>query len=428
MNDKVLLITRLSTQNAGNEALSIELINLVKSIMPTAEIRALDRYPTYFSQFNIKKLGSTETSVLNNFEALVRKLSGEFKGVSNELADIASEAQVKLDKTAKELPNWFRQIKRKIGFRKRLASFGLTGKEAAAKAVNSCVWADLVIWNPAGEIHHPGKFSQTMSDEVFRLLLLIRIAQINNVRTMIINHSLEIGDPLLRVLLKQVYESSEQITVRDYRSLQEALGLGLDPSRVHEIPDMVYLAAEVSDSDGRVTGGFEKGTICFAINGRKAFGMEHEWDKLFSEVKKLGRPLGFLSNAMHHDIPFVHELAKKHGIQVAPGQPTYREIKDYYQNIDILVGSRLHSNVLALCAGVPVVSLEASVFKMTGVFEQMDYPIPTSQMNGEGWHVEVVKKIKEALNERDRLSDYSRQVTREQARRIRQSYTQLLAG
>jgi|GEM_PF-2968523 len=429
MSNKILLITRLSTQNAGNEGLSIELINLVKSILPAAEIRAMDRYPPYFSQFHIPILGSDMKKVLSNFEELSNDLARKFRGKSDELVDIANEGQVKLDKTAKELTGWIRKVKRRIAIRKRLAALGLIGKAGAAKAINSCLWADLVIWNPAGEIHHPSKFSQANGDEVLRLLLLIRIAQLNGARTMIINHSLEIGDPALRIILKHVYEAAEQISVRDKKSRMEALSLGLEPTKVHEIPDMVYLAAE--DPAGVIPSPeecFKPGSICFAINGRKAYGMEAEWDALFEGAKKFGRPITFLSNAMHHDVPFVKGLAQKHDIQVISRQPTYREIQGFYNHIDILVGSRLHSNVLALCAGVPVVSLEASIFKMTGVFEQLEYPIPTSNMKDIGWHKVVLQKIESALNERDQLSMLSKKVTLKQADRIRQSYASLLAG
>ena len=426
---KVLLITRLATQNAGNEALSTELINFARSMLPGCEIRAMDRYPNFFSQFKLSSLGQATRDIPESFDEICRKLIRQFAASDAQLAPLADESLVKLDNTAKELPNWIRSFKRSVGFRRRMAALGMMGNSDASDTIRSCQWADLLVWNPAGEIYNPGHFSRGSGDQAFRLLLLVRIAQLSNVRTMVINHSLETSDPALRAVIKHVYSHAVCIAVRDHKSYEVAIDLGVDKNKLVDVPEMVFLVAEseraVAPSDGER---FDKGTICLSVNGRHAYNRHAEWDSLIVSLKQLNRPLGFLTNAMNHDIPFIRDLARQHGIKFVDRQPSYREIRGFFRDVDLLIGSRFHANIIALCTGVPVISLEASQFKMTAAFDQMQYPIPTTQMGTPSWPQQVMAHVKNVLGERhDEISTLSREIANRQAALVRNSYQRIFS-
>ncbi len=55
--EKIAVITRLTTQNAGNEALSRELIRFLQR-RPNAEVRALDRYPLQLEHLRLAALAA----------------------------------------------------------------------------------------------------------------------------------------------------------------------------------------------------------------------------------------------------------------------------------------------------------------------------------------------------------------------------------
>lgn len=426
MSRKVLLITRLSNQNAGNEALSAELIRLCDECFAGDEVRVMDRYPMFFGQFDLDALGTDLASLPGKFDALVRKIAGQFQDSGTGLAPIATADRVKLDLTAKELTGWFREVKRKIAFRRRMVRLGLMGKGPAAATVNSLRWADLVIWNPAGEIHPPGKMSQKASQEVYRLLILLRLAQLAGRRTMIINHTFEVEDPILGTIIRHVYSNCAAITVRDGKSRAAAISLGIDGDMVTEVPDIVYLVSEHTDFPAPPAAEtFEPGTICLAINGRAVDNRDPHWDRLLTKLKATGRPLAFLSNAMHHDLPFIRPLAERHGVRLIERQPTYLEMGGFYRNVGVLISSRLHSNIIALCGGIPVVSLESRSYKMTGVFEQLGYPITTTKMTKEGWDEEAAEKTRRVLQDRQALAEFGLLATRRQAELVRENYRRI---
>src|SRR5688572_21597234 len=159
---KILLISRLSTQNAGNEALSKILIDYFDDTAPDAEIFALDRYPRYFEQFHI---GRYSTGLVEQFDRLARDLVQKFSRPDSALPPRATRSAVRLDESAKELKGFWRKIKRQLGVRRRLAALRLIEAKDPITTVSACTQCDLLVWNPAGEIHPTGN-----PNEVFRLL------------------------------------------------------------------------------------------------------------------------------------------------------------------------------------------------------------------------------------------------------------------
>ena len=233
---RTLLISRLTTQNAGNEALSKELIHYVNQNLPETELAALDRYPRYFEQFTLDRLGSDPVPA---FEGLVRRLLATYLRPDAASVGRASEDRVRLDARGRELGGPLRRLKRRIAFRRLLATRGLIEQQEPAKAVSACATADLVIWNPAGEMGA----GVTAIDHVVRLLLLIGIAQQSGRKTAIVNHSLEVTDPRLQKLIAHVYSKCDYVGLRDPRSVQAAISIGVRPGLIVESPDLVFLAA-----------------------------------------------------------------------------------------------------------------------------------------------------------------------------------------
>jgi polysaccharide pyruvyl transferase WcaK-like protein len=327
---------------------------------------------------------------------------------------------VKLDETARELTGPLRTLKRKLAIRRRLASLGLIERHEVFRAVTACATSDLVIWNPAGEIHPTGD-----SNQVLQLLLLMRIAQLEGKKTAVINHSLEIVDDRLRRLITHVYANLDYVGVRDAKSVEAALALGLARERIYEAPDLVFLASRQAGKETIDT--VSKGSIALAINGLEAPSGLEEWNGLMNGLKKFGRPFLFVSNAVNHDLEFARRLAEKFGGIVVEHQPGYQALRGYYRNCDSLISSRLHASILALCEGVPVVSIEPSVFKLTAIFQQLNYPIGTERLQERGWSDRVLAKVTRCLSEQAAFASEGLKSLERQTGRIDAAYAPLFA-
>ncbi|MET0239591.1 MAG: polysaccharide pyruvyl transferase family protein [Sphingobium sp.] len=414
MRTRVLLISRLTTQNAGNEALSKLAIRYLQTRLKNAHLHAVDRYPRSFGSYSIDKLGPDHVA---GFDALARRLSRRFVAKDAPWPAPADMNMVRLNLTAKELTGPLRRIKRAIDLRRRLAAVGLIEARSSRIAISACAQADLVIWNPAGEIHPTGS-----PNEVMRLLLMMRIAQLHGRRTAVINHSLEIEDPRLRDLVAHVYRALDYVGVRDSPSVDVARGLDVSADKIHEAPDLVFTTLDQGSARG------PGAAIGMAVNGLEAAGAVDEWKDVVASFEKMGRPIIFVSNAVNHDIGFARTVAGGHGdVEIVDRQPGFEELKDIFSRCAVLVSSRLHSSILALAEGVPVVSIEPSVFKLTAIFEQMQYPLATQNMHVPGWADRVIANTDTCLAEGDDLARIGLDRMTEQNERIDKALRPLLA-
>ncbi len=416
---RIVLISRMSTENAGNEALSVEFIEMMRRIFSAADIRAIDRYPQYLLWLQVGQFGADRSLLARKFDQYVESLMAKFD-LKAPLCQPATPEIVKLiDGTNKKMPGFLANLKRRIGIRRRLSRFGLVGSDAMASVVATLHWAEAVIWNPAGEIHPTGSV-----DEVLRILVLIRMSQLMGRRTFVINHSLEVDHSGLKTLIKHVYSHAERVAFRDAASCRVADEIGLNKSGYREIPDIVFLTARGKVAkDPPPQEKFVEGAICLAINGLEAYRGSDEWHELIEGLSAFGRPIYFLSNAMGRDLDFARSLKRRFNIHVIERQPSYLEIRGFYTDLGVLVSSRLHSTILALAEGVPVVTLEPSTFKLTAIIEQLDYPLNTLRTTDVGWAQKALAHTDRALND-EAIRRLSKERSCAQAGQIDQQYVE----
>jgi polysaccharide pyruvyl transferase WcaK-like protein len=414
---RIGIITRLSNTNAGNEALSTELIELAKRMSPCARVMAINRYPRFFEHLKLSSLGTSGKSPTQQFDALAAQLGKRFSKAALPLPPVADGSSVLLDTSARELRPALRKIKNFIGVRRNLARFGLIDQEEAFSTVSFCRQVDLLLWNPAGEFHPTGN-----PDQTFRLLLLVRIAQLSGVATCIINHSLEIDHPLLREIVGHAYREASHISVRDAQSVSVALSLGVEANKLSEAPDLAFLAARKPPVPVAGLDRVPEGAIGFAINAAEAFNGPDEWDLLLNKLKVFGRPLVFVSNAMNGDWEFGKRLMSKHGGITLSGQPSYLELRALYQKMSVLISSRLHASILSLCGGNPVVTVEPSVFKLSAILKQLQYPIATDVLTRGGWADRIFASVEYCLAERATLVKFAQSALSRQIETIHRVY------
>jgi len=203
------------------------------------------------------------------------------------------------------------------------------------------------------------------------------------------------------------------------------MALGLPRERIHEAPDLVFLASRKAGKE--TIDAVPKGSIALAINGLEAPSGLEEWNRLMNGLKELGRPFLYVSNAVNHDLEFARQLADKFGGTVVDHQPGYQALRGYYRNCDSLISSRLHASILALCEGVPVVSIEPSVFKLTAIFQQLEYPIGTERLQERGWSDRVLANVTRCLSEQAAFASQGLKSLERQTGRIDDAYAPLFA-
>lgn len=419
---KIAIITRMNTENAGNEALSAALIKYVHARAPKADVRGLDRFPTYFRNIRLADFGISPKEIEARLDSLAKGIIAKFKPTaSGTLAPVADETKIELRERPKLRRKTVSKLRAALSIRGRLAKLGLLDREENQVALNTLAWAELVIWNPAGEFHPTGNL-----DEGARLLLMMRVAQLLGAKIAVVNHSLENTDERLNHLISLVYRDAVFVSVREKGSYAEAIRLGVPAERVVEAPDLVFT---LQPAEPPTTGkdGENKRPIALSINGLEAFKGTDEWEEFFSALKGFGRPLVFVSNCMNDDIPFIQNYADRYGITYAREQHGYKSLQSDFKDAELLVSSRLHAAVLSLSCGTPVVSMEPQLFKLTGIFQQLSYPIPTEKIDNTGWAKRLLVKIEQGLADREAISIAGLAGIEKQTAHIDRAYDKLFA-
>lgn len=393
---RVAVITRLATNNAGNEALSSVLARFMAQRFGGANVRLIDRHPETLRRFRFARLARAQDPVAA-FEAMVDQV-GAMTGGGEPLAPLVDESLVRLVRRPRVRSPLVRWVRGTLRVRSRLQELGLLHRARSSAALNTLRWADVVVWNPAGELYPAGA-----PDEVMLILLMVRLAQRLGKRVAIINHSLESRDPVLDRLVSHVYRGADFVSVRERGSYDRGIELGVPAGKLHEVPDLAFLLAKpgfAPETERPAADPLPPGSIALALNGQEAHRGGGEWKALVEGLAALGRPIVFVSNSMVHDLPFARELQRLAPVQVRADQPTFAEMVRLYRGAEVVISSRLHASIMALCAGAPVISIEPQIFKLTAIFRQLEYPLHTHRMEEPGWAARVLADVRRALDER----------------------------
>jgi polysaccharide pyruvyl transferase WcaK-like protein len=398
----VAVITKLSNFNAGNEALSVCLLDLLGRNVPQAELRAIDRtWPLSraMGAYTVAGLGREPEAALRRFDAMVEDAICRFGAeAAGELAPVAGPASVARPPQPSRRPAFASKLAGALRLRSRLAAAGLAGGGEARRALRTLAWADTLIWNAAGEIYPTRDW-----DDVLRLLILFAAAARLGARTVVVNHSIETIDPVLDALLAHVYARASLVYVRGRHSREKALALGVSEGKLIEAPDLAFLlggGAAAPASPGPIPAG----AIVLALNGRLANRGDPEWDSLFAGLAALGRPIVFMSNSIADDASLAARWRGAPGLTIIERQPGFRELLAMLAPAGLVVSSRFHSAIFAFCSGVPVVAMEPGHHRVREMLEQLDYPLGAERLDRPGWSARTLEQVGIALADRPALS------------------------
>lgn len=388
MRDEILLITRIRTLNKGNQALSAAWLGVLREAFPGRSLRVLERRPHHLVQFRLADLRNARDPAAV-FEQICARLVERAPGPELIGSDVPP-AHIELDETIRP-PARLVALRQRLNLRGWAARFGRYAADWNGR-LSAYQRAQLVVLNPAGE------FFPREPQAAYFYLLEARIAQLLGARTAIVNHTLDITDPVLRKLIPHVYRSLDLIGFRDEKSIGAYRAMGGDPHNVLVTPDLA-VTTRLAGVPAR-----RRGTIAIAINvpEAQAGGYLHRWHDVVDGALAQGLRVELVSNELPGDRPFYDEIQRRHPeVNIAGDRLDYEAYTLLLASYDLVVTSRMHTGILALVAGTPVVPVEGASFKITGLFHELGLPGDVAQPTNQDWPSQVLARISSVSQARD---------------------------
>lgn len=407
--NEIVLITRVRTLNKGNQALSAAWLAMAQRAFPGAIIRLIERRPRHLLQYTLKQIAATRDPIAA-FEALTSKLALLAPGI--ELAGTrVSRPEILLDETIPPPPR-FAALRQRLNLRGRLAAAGFY-REEYRRRLSALERARLVIVNPAGE------FFPREPLAAYYHLLDVYVAHKLGRRTAIVNHTMDIDDPTLKRLIPHIYRSLDLVGFRDEKSVPAFRAMGGAVENVLVTPDLA-LTTEL-----RGTVSPRPGTVAVAINVPEAaaHGYLDGWSEVVAALLAEGLTVELVSNELPADQPYYEQLVRRHpALKIAGaglGHDGYAQLLGSYE---LVITSRMHTGVLAMVAGCPVVPVEGASFKITGLFQELGVTVPVIRPAQPGWAGQVIAQARAMRSNRDgAAADYAAKLAA-----VRQRIVQLL--
>jgi polysaccharide pyruvyl transferase WcaK-like protein len=218
-----------------------------------------------------------------------------------------------------------------------------------------------------------------------------------------------------RYLASRVLGRVDHLIVRERRSLVVAQDLAVDPARVSVMPDVAFLhglpkQAGVRPRAGSI--GFTVRELPYRLDERPLAELQKAYeDALLAGMRLLLEETDLslvMVTQVDQDLPLGLRLLSRldthrDRVRVVPPPETLSELLGCYVELDVLVGTRLHSTILAAAVGTPIVSLVCDPAKQIGTMEMLDleaWALPCERLDGRG----LATTVKHAVANRAALS------------------------
>ena len=372
----IVLVTRAKTRNQGNVTLSRVWRDLLGQLFPDRRVIALERIPAFLKRYTLAQFESAAHPIAA-FDAAAQQLADA--GRSSPV-DAWPGDSIELDRSAAK-PIRFARLRHVLQLRQRLAAFGLFDA-ARTRRQGKVAQASLYVMNAAGE------FLPKLTDTPIQYLLDLRAAQLLGVPTAFVNTSFEVEHPLVRRIAAHVLDKADILLFRDHASAANyrAGGGQIDPM---VRPDAAMLHGNLQPPQPATA------RVALSFNGpatTKA-GLGEQWLALARAIRAAGLEPVFISNEWFNDAMVWAAWQASDGF-AAEGENL--DIDDYVAflgGFDAVISGRLHTCVLAIESGTPVIPVETGTFKLTGLFNQIGL-IDRPEQPAPGWEAPLVERLK----------------------------------
>jgi len=394
---RITVLTNMKPTNVGNQALSTELLRLVKRSRPGEEVFAIGRSG---GLKHVTSHGAAPTDA----PALIEQWADELVRAARAASLPAQRSYqgeiiplVRRSKARVSIHRWTRRLRIRARISDMMHRFGMDKRDVAQQQHSRARLmgeSRIAIYNPAGELNpHAGSF-----DVVLRSLVEMLAASRMGARTYVVNHSVEFSDRFAEEAVAYIYSRMTGIIVRDQSSRAELERVGVPAERIRVVPDIAFLT-EPSASDRALKPADQlpdKQLVGLAINYWDATRNEAGWTAFVSEIRRQGSEVIFVSNALGQDLAFAKRLQQACGIRIQTYDYDYDTYCALLGKLRLVVTNRLHTGVFAYVAGTPVVPVEANQFKVTSLFQEIRYPLAAINTTSSSWPQQLLTTVASA--------------------------------
>jgi len=232
----------------------------------------------------------------------------------------------------------------------------------------------------------------------------------------------------LRPFVRFAFNKLDLITLRDPQSKEVLDSIGVNPSRVYITADAAWCMEPLSREEGFKL--LKEEVPEFSYEGLKISISARQWEFYKGDNKKShgeyikalgslvdhlvenhGAEVFFLSTCTsfggyrHDDRIVAREIMinmkNPNRMKILQGEYIPEQLSSIYANMDLHVGTRMHSNILAMLSGTPVVAIqyEPKTRGMMNSFELGDWVIDIEEIDSE----RLIKMVDRAIQKRDSI-------------------------
>jgi polysaccharide pyruvyl transferase WcaK-like protein len=386
-SSEILLITRIRTNNKGNQALSSAWAAMLQQAFPGAGVRALERRPPHFLQYTLAEFAAARDPF-----RLFDRVTGELARLApgpGFIGPVAAPPRIHLQETINPEPR-FAALRRRLNLRRWVARAGRY-REEYRRRLAACQRARLVVVNPAGEF-----FPDDPAPALYHLLDAYVAHKLGR-PTAIVNHTMDIADPTLRKLIPRIYRDLDLVGFRDEKSVGAFRDMGGDLGNVLVTPDlalMTRIPAKRAPARDRIA-------VAVHVPAASWSGRGAPWLDVITGLRGKGFEVVLVSNEVPSDREFFAQVQQRVAIAVEGAELEFERYCELLGGFDFVVSSRMHTSILAMVAGTPVIPVEGPSFKISGLFQELGLSTPVIQPTQPGWTDQVIEAAVRMRERRD---------------------------
>jgi polysaccharide pyruvyl transferase WcaK-like protein len=375
-SSEIVLITRVRTNNKGNQALSSAWAAMLAQAFPGAPVRAMERRPPHFLQYTLEQFASARDA-FRLFEEVTTKLAKLAPG-PDFIAPVRAPPKIQLDENIAQ-PRRFAALRQRLNLRRWAARAGRYRDDYLGRLA-ACQRAQLVVVNPAGEF-----FPNDPAPALYHLLDVYVAHKLGRAAA-IVNHTMDVSGPTLRRLIPQIYRKLDFVGFRDEKSVHAFREMGGDLGNVLVTPDLALMTKVPAKRAP------DRGRIAVAVHAPGASWIDRAapWIDVIIGLGAEGFDVVLVSNEMPADLAFFRRVNQRVPIAVAGANLEYDRYCELLGSFDFVVSSRMHTSILAMVAGTPVIPVEGPSFKISGLFQELGFTTPVIQPTSADWTAQVI--------------------------------------
>jgi polysaccharide pyruvyl transferase WcaK-like protein len=143
----------------------------------------------------------------------------------------------------------------------------------------------------------------------------------------------------------------------------------------------------------------ERPTVALCPNSAYLVDAAEEWSKLAKALIARGCRVSLVTNDFPTDRATLAMLAAQFDLPIKGAGLSYTDYAALLGTFDAVISSRLHTGVMALTAGTPVIPVEGLDFKITAAMSAAGVPIPAVRPGDRAWVPTVMRSLEHILAE-----------------------------